>query len=109
GCARPIADRRPADRLAVAVRSGDDPLGRQGPLPAADPIPGAQPCRWSVAVLDPLRVRRPSANRRSAVDDLCPAVSGPGADRRLAEPVGGRYHLDRDAGPERRRTDALVP
>ena len=31
------------DRLALAVGPGDDPLGRQGALPAADPVPGAEP------------------------------------------------------------------
>ena len=52
----------------------DHPLGCQGALPAADPVPGAEPRRRSIAVLGALRLQRPSADRRSAVDDLLAAV-----------------------------------
>ena len=72
-------------------------------------VPGAKPCRRPVSVLGTLRVQRPSANRRSSVDDLCPAVSCPCARRRCAEPAGRRYHPIGHALSQWRRTDFMVP
>ena len=108
GAGAPAA-RRPRDRLAVAVRSRHDSLGCQGAFPTADSVPGAKPCRRPVSVLGTLRVQRPSANRRSSVDDLCPAVSCPCARQRCAEPPGRRYHPIGHALSQWRRTDFMVP
>ena len=93
----------------LAVRSRHDSLGCQGAFPTANSVPGAKPCRRPVSVLDTLRVQRPSANRRSSVDDLCPAVSCPCARQRCAGPPGRRYHPIGHALSQRRRTDFMVP
>ena len=66
------------------------PLGRQGALPAADPVPGAEPRARRVAVLGALRVHRPPADRRPPVDDLLAALPAAGPAQLRAQPVGRR-------------------
>ena len=96
-------------RLALAVGARDHTLGRQGAFPAADPVPRPEPRQGRIAVLGALRVQRPSADRRPAVDDLLAAVPGAGAHRWRAQPVGRRCHRARHGGPRRRGLDAVLP
>ena len=108
-CVCPLRPCRAGHRLALAVGPGDDPLGRQGALPAADPVPGAKPGARRLAGLGALRVQRTPADRRPAGDDLLAAVPGAGARRRRAQPVGGGCHRARHGVPRRCSPDAVVP
>ena len=96
-------------RLAVAVGTGHHPLGRQGALPAADPVPGAQLGARRVAVLGALRVLRPAADRRPPVDDLLAALPAAGVAEPRTQPVGRRCDAAGHGVPGRRRADAVVP
>ena len=96
-------------RLALAVGPGDDPVGRQGAFPAADPVPGAEPGARRLSRMGAVRVQRASADRRSAIRDLLADVPGPGPARRRAQPVGGRCRRARDGVSRRRGADAVVP
>ena len=96
-------------RLALVVGPCDHTVGCEGAFPAADPISCSEPSRGTVAVLGALRVQRPPAGRRPAIDDLLSAVSDAGARRRGAQFVGCRRHRAGDGGSRRRGLDAFLP
>ncbi len=68
----------------------DHPVGRQGDIPAADPISGAESRQRPIAVLVALRLQRPSADRRPPGDDLFSALPPAVSAHLRAQPVGGR-------------------
>ena len=87
----------------------DHPLGRQGALPASDPVPGAEPGCRAIALLGTLRLQRPSADRRPAGDDLLPTLSGALAADGEPEPLGGGRHRGGNRVPRRGGAHAVVP
>ena len=87
----------------------DHPVGRQGDFPAADPVSGPEPGQRPIAVLDALRVQRPSADRRPAVDDLLAAVPRAVAAHLGAQLVGRRCDRAGHGVRRRRGPDAVVP
>ncbi len=93
----------------MAFRPGHHSVGCQGAFPAANPIPGAKPCRWPIPLLGAVCLQRPSANRRSPVDDLCPAISCPCPGQCRTQPLGGRYHRVCHALCQRCGADLVVP
>ena len=96
-------------RLALAVGTGHHPVGRQGDIPAADPVSGPEPRQRPIAVLGALRLQRPSPDRRPAGDDLLAALPPAVAAHRRAQLVGGRCDGAGHGVCRRRGPDAVVP
>ena len=88
---------------------GHHPVGRQGDIPAADPISGPEPGRRPIAVLVALRLQRSSSDRRPPGDDLFsplpPAVSA----HLRPQPVGRRCDGSGHGVRRWRRPHAVVP
>ena len=75
---------------ALAVGAVYDSLGRQGAFPAADPVPRRKHRARRVAMVEPIRLRRPAPDRRPAVDDLLAAVPAAG----VGQPHPSAWEID---------------
>ena len=106
---RRLRDPVRGDDLEMDLGHGHDSLGRQGGIPAADPVPGAESRARRVAVVEPLCLLGPTADRRPAIDDLLAAVPAACVLAFRPQRLGDRHDRARGDGGRRHRRDRLLP
>ena len=93
--------------LALALGRRDDSLRRQGAFPGAGAVPRAGAAFRAVPLLEPQRVRRLAADRRSAIPDLLARDPARGAGALAELPRGRRLCAAASAGRRAGTADVL--
>ncbi len=106
---RHLHARLPVAGLAVAVRGGDDPVGREIPVLSAGAISRVVTCTRRMAVVVAERVCRLAADFRSAVARVRAALRAAGRLRCRGQPARLRRRDLRLSVPRRGRDHPVVP